>query len=176
MSLKHFRWLHRWGFSRKKMRGGRLHRWLGDSFFHKELWLFEKESVARALFLGCLIGCSPLIGAHVFISCFLAIPFRANLPLTFALQWMTNPFTIPLYYPAAFLLGCRVLGFRPEGFGSWRETLMEITRFHFGGLAVEMGELGKIIAALFTGCLLVGLILGLTGYAATHLFWRKKRE
>lgn len=171
MSLKLFRWLHQRGFSRKKMQGGRLHSWLGDHLFNKDLWRFKKEPVARAWLLGCLVCSSPLMGVHILLSCVLAIPLKANLPVTFALQWLTNPFTAPVYYPAAFILGCKLLRFSPEGIRGWRETLHHVTHLNFDALGPEIGEIGRILAALFVGCFLIGLVVGVTGYTAILLFW-----
>lgn len=167
MSLKILRWLHRRGFSRRKLRGGVFHRWVGDHIFCKSLWRFEKDSVARAWFWGMLVTCSPLMGVQILTSLVLAVIFRANIPISFLLQWMSNPVTILVYYPFALYVGCILLG---------RSTSAYVTDFE-----MVLGERGWWAAAenmlndgwqpLLLGCTLIGLLLGVVGYALIHSFW-----
>jgi uncharacterized protein (DUF2062 family) len=175
MSFKVFRWFHRRGFSRHKLKGGRLHSWLGDHLFSKDLWQLKREPVARAWLFGCLIASSPLMGVHIVLSTFVAVAVRANLPMTFCLQWITNPFTAPVYYPAAFILGCRILGFKPESMGGWKHILHKIVEFRFHELALDASMVLKIILTLFLGCFVVGLVAGLVGYAVILLAWPRDK-
>jgi hypothetical protein len=110
MSLKIARWFHRKGLSRSKLKGGRVHRWLGDHLLSKHLWVFHRGPMARGWLIGCIICTSPFFGLHLITAVLLAMVFRANIPLTFFIQWSTNVFTVPVYYSLAYAFGCRLLG------------------------------------------------------------------
>ncbi|NJK91779.1 MAG: DUF2062 domain-containing protein [Blastochloris sp.] len=176
MQLKLFRWLHQRGVSRKRLQGGKLHGWLGDHLFHKDMWRLKREPVARAWLLGSLVSLSPLMGFHLLLACTLALFTRSNIPVAFALQWLTNPLTAPLYYPVAYLLGCRILGYTPESREGWKTIFSHLSKFEFQWIFSDAGELGQMVAALFVGCLALGLALGSAGYLLVHLFWPAAKE
>lgn len=63
------------------------------------LWSFRSQAVIPALYGGFILSLQPLYGIQLPISVGLAFLFRANLPILFALQFISNPFTfIPVYY------------------------------------------------------------------------------
>ena len=158
MRLKQFRWLHRKGFSRKKLRGGFLHRWIGETLFLKSLWTPQKNAIARAWLIGCLIATSPFFGFHFLIGLSLAIILRANLPLTIILLFTTNPFTAPFFYSFAFLLGCLILN---QPFHSFRFEA-SLTWIYQAGLP------------LILGCSTIGLGFGVSGYFLILKWWNTK--
>jgi uncharacterized protein (DUF2062 family) len=165
MSLKLMRWLHQRGLSRKRLKGGRLHRWFGDHLFNRHLWRLEREAVARAMFLGCLSSLSPFFGFHLLIGCSLAMCFRANIPVTVALQFLTNPATVIFYYPAAYMLGAELLGHQPMRVEKFRELI----QVH--DIQVLWAALSEIGWPLLLGCSLCGLALGSFLWALTRLLW-----
>lgn len=158
-----FRLLHRFGISRSKLRRSKLHYWLGDHFLSKKLWTFQRDPVAKAFLIGSITAFSPFLGIQVLISVLLCIYFRANVPIAFALQWITNPVTMGIYYPLACIFGAKLLGkeepahFTIEGLlSNWSQMLQDV------GLA------------LFVGCSFIGLSVGLTSYVLVLLLWKKK--
>jgi len=161
MSLKIARWFHRKGLSRARLKGGRFHRWLGDHLLSAHLWVFHRGPVARGWLIGCMICTSPFFGLHLISAILLAMVFRANIPLTFLLQWATNMITIPVYYPLAYALGCWLLGQEMIVVGGW------------GGVLTHP-DLLMIFPSLFLGCTVVGAVSGLGGYAMIYAFWRKR--
>jgi uncharacterized protein (DUF2062 family) len=55
--------------------------------------------MVTALFLGLIVAFMPLVGIQTIIVFFIALWFRANLPVIIALQWVSNPLTMgPIYY------------------------------------------------------------------------------
>jgi uncharacterized protein (DUF2062 family) len=63
------------------------------------LWSFRSREMVTALFLGLIVAFMPLVGIQMLIVFFIALWFRANLPVIVALQWVSNPFTMgPIYY------------------------------------------------------------------------------
>ena len=158
MRLKQFRWLHRRGFSRKKLRGGFFHRWIGESLFLKSFWIPQKDSIARAWLIGCLIATSPFFGFHLLIGLSLAVLLRANLPLVIVLLFTTNPFTAPFFYSFTFILGCLILN-RP---------------FHPFQFEPTLNWLYQAGLPLVIGCTFTGLISGLSGYFLILKYWKTK--
>ena len=158
MKLKQFRWLHRKGFSRKKLRGGFIHRWVGESLFLKSFWIPQKDSIARAWLIGTLIATSPFFGFHLIIGLSLAILLRANLPLILILLFTTNPITAPFFYSFAFLLGCLLLN-------------QPLHTLHFEASMTWLYQAGL---PLILGCTLIGLVLGLGGYFLIRALWKDK--
>lgn len=170
MSLKFMRWLHQRGFSRKKMRGGRLHRWFGDHLFNRHLWRLEREGVARAMFLGNLSALSPFFGFHLIIGCSLAIFFRANIPVTAALQFITNPATILFYYPFAYLLGARLMGQQGIQAEEFRELI--VSQSH-GKIWLALQEIGL---PLLLGCTVCGVVFGSCCWALVQILWPRHAQ
>jgi uncharacterized protein len=156
MTFRFLRWLHRRGVSRRKLRHGWLHRVLGERLFSKDLWAFRRDGVARGWFIGSLVGATPLLGVQLLLALPLALLWRANLLVVIALVFTTNPFTAGLFYPFAFLVGCRVLG-RAAGDFHWDNRPV----WHAGG-------------PLFLGCAVIGLVVGVTGYVLLRLLWRER--
>jgi uncharacterized protein (DUF2062 family) len=63
------------------------------------LWSFRSREMVTALFLGLIVAFMPLVGIQMLVVFFIALWFRANLPVIVALQWVSNPFTMgPIYY------------------------------------------------------------------------------
>jgi len=165
MSLKLMRWLHQRGLSRKRLKGGMLHGWFGDHLFNSHLWRLEREGVALAMLLGSLSALSPFFGFHLLIGCSLAMIFRANIPVTAALQFITNPATVIFYYPSAYLLGARILG----------EPAMRVDRFRETLRSQDLGAIwnmaGDVFWPLFLGCTVCGVAFGACCWALVLLLW-----
>ncbi|MBM3823739.1 MAG: DUF2062 domain-containing protein [Verrucomicrobia bacterium] len=156
MTFGFLRWLHRRGVSRGRLRDTWLHRVLGDRLFSKDLWAFRRDAVARGWFIGAVVAATPLLGVQLLLGLPLALLGRANLLVVIALIFTTNPVTAGLFYPFAFLVGCRVMG-RPVNDFHWDNTPV----WHAGG-------------PLFLGCAVIGLVVGLTGYILLRLLWRER--
>jgi uncharacterized protein (DUF2062 family) len=118
MTLRFLRWLHRRGVSRQGLRDSWLHRVMGDCLFSKNLWTFQRETVARGWLIGSLVAATPLVGLQLLLGVPLAMFSRANLLVVVALVFTTNPLTAGVFYPFAFLVGCRALG-RPASDLHW---------------------------------------------------------
>jgi uncharacterized protein (DUF2062 family) len=163
MSLKFMRWLHQQGLSRKRLRGGWLHGWFGEHLFNPHLWRLERDGVARAFFWGSLSALSPFFGLHLIIGCTFAMVFRANIPVTVAVQFLTNPATIIFYYPAAYLLGSRLLGHKGMSAEQFRDLLQR------DGFLDIWNTILQIWWPLLLGCSICGLVLGGLGWILVRL-------
>lgn len=127
------------------------------------LWHLNRHSVAAGACIGLFCALLP-IPLQLFPAAVLAILFRANLPLSVALVWITNPLTaVPIWY-GAYLLGTEILGKE----ASWR-----IKDSSFEAVSRAMWEnFGHIYLPMFIGSLLIGIVLGGTAWAAVHYMWR----
>ena len=73
------------------------------------LWSFRSREMVIALFLGLIVAFMPLVGIQMLIVFFLALWFRANLPVIVALQWVSNPFTMGPIYFADYQIGLAMM-------------------------------------------------------------------
>ncbi len=89
----------------------------GTARRHSYLWSFRTKEMRAAIFVGLIVALMPLVGLQMLIVFFLALWFRANLPVIVALQWISNPLTMgPIYY-ADYKIGMAImelLGVAPE--------------------------------------------------------------
>jgi uncharacterized protein (DUF2062 family) len=134
-----------------KIFGSRLH--------DANLWHLNRYCVATAVSIGLFVGYIPAVG-HMLAAAFLAILFRANLPLSIALVWVANPFTMPPMYYFGYKLGGWILH-------------IPLQPFHFE-MSVHwmLNELVAIFKPMLLGCLICGVILAVLGNIAARLFWR----
>lgn len=161
-----FKWtirrLNRSGFSRRKLRGGVLHRWLGDHVLAKEVWFPTRESFARAWFIGMVITMIPFLPAQTILACAIGLILRANLPTCFILQFLSSPATVFIQLPACYLMGCLITG---------RDVGQAVAHIEADPMSVvSVGSAGL----LFMGSLVLGFLVGATGYFLIKLFWRER--
>lgn len=154
--------LHRWGLSRQKLRGGFLHSKLGDKIFERELWIPSRESLARAWLIGMPVTTIPLLPLQSVIACGIGFIFRANLPICFVLQYLSNPATAIVQIPACYFVGRLLLG-----------EPISVTIHHIETNPAGLFS-GQSIAAIYLGAVVLGPVLGVLGYGLTHLIWREK--
>jgi uncharacterized protein (DUF2062 family) len=70
------------------------------------------ERLAAAWALGIGIGLSPLFGLHTLLALLLAVVLRLNKIDVLLGTLIINPWTLPLYFPAAVIVGHRATGVR----------------------------------------------------------------
>jgi hypothetical protein len=135
---------------------GFLRQWLQNP----AIWHLHRHSVSKAFFIGLFWMAIPLPSQMV-AAAISAIIFRANLPLSVVLVWITNPLTIPPIFYFNYVVGTYILG---------HESAEEL---HFE-LSLEwmMNTLGDLWLPLFLGSFVVGIMLGVTGYLTINLIWR----
>lgn len=166
MSFRFARLMDRFGISRRKLRGGRVHRWVGDHMFSKELWLLHRDSVAWGWLIGCLAATTPFLGFQMLMALPFIFIFRANILVTFGLIWTTNPFTAPILYGAAFLLGNKLLGNSTAELAFWRDA----ENLNLGPEVFAQFGL-DVFSALLLGTTLIGVALAVPGFLLIRMFW-----
>lgn len=157
------RWLHRRNFSRRKLRGGLLHSWLGERIFAKDLWLLSRESTARAWLVGFPITMVPFLPFQTVFASIAGLFVRGNLLLCIALQFLSTPLTAPVQLPACYFVGELVRGRSPAVV--W-EHIRHAPRTVFTGDGV---------ISLYLGAVIIGALGGACGYAVIRACWRERK-
>lgn len=148
--------------TRDEMAGNRWLAPIAHRFLSPELWRFTRRSVPRGVALGLFAAFIVPVG-QIFLSAFLALPIRANVPIAALMTFITNPFTLAFWLVVANKVGGFVLKIdavaiggaaqeellsgRWETFGWFIETA-GVTAFGFGILAVLSAVIGWAVSVL----------------------------
>lgn len=133
----------------------RFAHWLHDA----NLWHLNRYSVSVATFIGIFAAFVPL-PSQMPIALVLSIWWRANVPISVALVWLTNPLTSPPIFYGTYRLGNLLLRREtpPLGFEPSLDWLSS--------------QIGHIWAPLLLGSLTAGVVVGLIGAGMVRVFWR----
>jgi uncharacterized protein (DUF2062 family) len=149
-----------WGRIRKNiprkrhLRGGWLHRKLGDRIFAHELWHITRHGVAAGAATGLFWAMMP-IPFQMIPATITAYWARFNIPTAMSVVWVTNPFTWPLILYWQYRLGNWILGGKPP---AERINLLD--------------SVSQVPGPLALGCLITGTLLGTIGYFGVYYLWR----
>jgi uncharacterized protein (DUF2062 family) len=146
---------------------------LGDRIHDPNLWHLNRHSVARAFLVGLFAGFAFLIfPGQMLVAAILAIWLRANLPIACALVWITNPITSPPIIYAALQIG---LWLMPVEHHINLNNLLDF-EWTRASLTDELNAFKQMLLEvwqpLILGCLVLGTLLGGTGYVSVQGFWR----
>jgi len=97
--------------TREVLQRSRWLRWLGPALYDPRLWHITRRGVAMGMAAGVFFGMLIPI-AQIPLSAAAAIVLRANVPVAIASTLVSNPFTFPPIYYAAWRLGTALLGER----------------------------------------------------------------
>jgi uncharacterized protein (DUF2062 family) len=131
----------------------------GTLLHEPNLWHLNRRSVANAFAVGLFFAWWPVPFQMVFAAAG-AILCRANLPISAALVWITNPVTMPPMFYFAYLVGVRIVGAPERAFQFEAST------------AWLVDELHVIWKPFLTGCLSMAIISAVIGYISIALIWR----
>lgn len=145
--------------SPQRLRGMRSLRPLGGWVYEPNLWHINRLSTAKAFAIGLFSAMIPLPG-QMFIAALVAVRWRANLPLSVTLIFITNPLTMPVIYFAAYQLGAAIL-----------DTPLQQVEFEMTWHWLTE-RLGRIWQPFLLGCFIMGSLAGIFGYVAIDLLWR----
>jgi uncharacterized protein (DUF2062 family) len=143
----------------KRIRGIKSLQFLGERLHRPNLWHLNRRSVSLAFAIGLFAMYTPPLPWQMVIAAILAIYFNANLPISVALVWITNPFTwIPMYY-FAYWVGATVLNRETFSYSSFSSIFSLHTAWELG-------------APFLLGCLILMVAGGLLGYLGVQILWR----
>lgn len=153
------KFLRKWAPNPEKLKDHKHLQFLGDTLNIPCLWHFNRRNVATAFAIG--LGCMwfPIPFQSV-LAAILAVFFRANLPLSVVLVFITNPITMPPMLYGAYLLGEAIIGAPATGF-NFEPSLEWLTH----GLVL-------IWKPFFLGIAIMAIVSSLLGYYGVQLLWR----
>ena len=134
-------------------------KWFSKTAYERSyLWSFKGSSMISALFWGIWIAMLPIVGIQMLVAFFVALIVRANLPLIVALQWISNPFTVPPIYFADYEVGLLIL----ELFGiDYARNKLLTAEFDWSSLKLDdILDLIDTFPPMFVGGTIVGISLG----------------
>ncbi|MBS3963570.1 MAG: DUF2062 domain-containing protein [Methylomonas sp.] len=140
-----------------KIKAQKSLRFLGDRLHDPNLWHLNRRSVSLAFAVGLFVAWvpTPMQMAFAATGAFYA---RANLPISVALVWITNPITMPPLFYFAYRVGVWALN-KPYVSGE----------FSVDTVFSSMADIG---GPFLFGCFLVGTTCATLGYFGMQLFWR----
>lgn len=153
--------MHKQRLSRSRMRGTRVHRWLGDGILSKALWQPTRGSLARAWLVGFPITVVPFLPAQSIFACIAAFLVRGNILLCIALQFLSTPLTAPVHLSSCYFVGEIVRGASPSKV--WNDAKSAPKKVLLSAHAVT---------SLYLGAAIVGIIGGVAGYAVILKTWK----
>lgn len=138
---------------------------LGAKAFHPHIWTLNRRSMPKAALIGLWLACCPL-PIQMMLAVWACVRWQAHLPFAIALVWLNNPITIaPLFY-GSYRVGQWVLGQDASNLE------FEVSWQWF------YNQLGGAVPALLVGSVVVGTVLGATGYLVCRLWcdWSVRRR
>lgn len=136
----------------------RIRQVLGDNFHNPAIWSLNRHSICRAVFIGLFMLYMP-VPSQMLLAAIAAAFFRANLPLSVALVWISNPITIlPILY-SAYALGAWMMGIpiHPIDPSQGLEWIWE--------------DVENYWQPLLLGCVICGLVTASIGYLVVSNLW-----
>ncbi len=132
--------------------------WLSQHLHNASLWNFNRKSIARAFAIGLFCAFIP-VPFQMLLAAPGAVIFSANLPLSIALVWITNPLTMPPIFYGCYKLGAWILGVGIE-----KDFVMS--------LEYVWQVFDVIWQPFLLGCLIVSIVSAAIGYFSVHLIYR----
>ena len=126
----HRKYLKRYSPSPKTIRENKALAFLGEDIHRPSLWHMNRHSVSKAFAIGLFCTWLPF-PLQTVIAALLAIYYRAHLPLSVVLVFITNPVTIPPMFYFAYKLGSVMLGVKLESVPmdlSWHCLLLHLDK------------------------------------------------
>lgn len=134
---------------------------LGDILHEPNLWHVNRHCIARAFLIGVFLAFIPM-PAQMLAAAFGAIWFNANLPLSVALVWISNPLTMPPIFYFNYKIGAMLLD---------RPVITFEFQLSWGWLSERIVEIG---IPLYIGSIAVATVLACVSYLVIQFLWRRR--
>lgn len=159
-------WLRKNMPTREQMEANRYLRPFAHRVLRSDLWRFTRRSVPRGVALGMLVGII-IPFAQIIFAALLSVSVRANVPIAALTTFVTNPFTTPLLWVAAYWVG------------EWILRVDAATVVAPVATAIEQTDLQQFLqwltgATLVTafGLVIIAIVSAAVSYVLASLTWR----
>lgn len=130
----------------------------GPLLNNPNIWYLNRRSARGAFAVGLMFAFWP-VPFQMILAAGVAILWRVNLPLSIALVWLTNPFTMPPIFYGAYKVGELILGptgheFAFEASWTWLQA-----------------SLNTIAPTFLFGCAVCGSFFAVAGYFTVDWLW-----
>jgi len=145
--------------SEKAIKDNKYLKIFGKHILAPNLWHLNKRSVSGAFSVGLFCAFIP-VPFQMLLAAGGALVFKVNFPVSVALVWITNPFTMPPIFYFAYLVGTWILG-------------TPISDIEFS-LSINwlQNELSVIWQPFLLGCLTLAVISAVLGNLLVRTTWR----
>ncbi|WP_343597542.1 DUF2062 domain-containing protein [Acinetobacter sp.] len=161
--------LQSWLPSPERVSSMKMMRLFGARTANPLLWYVNRRSICKAIFIGTFFGLLP-IPFHSILIVLAVLCFEVNLPVSLALAWLSNPFTIlPILY-IGFWFGTKIFHVHMIDQAMLMGVMHQIGNWirNFGHGHVDF-SLAKI---LMTGLMVEALLFSTLFYVVIELLWR----
>jgi len=134
---------------------------LGDVLHEPNLWHINRHSVSKAFLVG-IFWCFIPMPFQMIAAAFVAIWFNANLPISVALVWISNPLTMPPMFYFNYLVGAFILN---------RPSVDYEFQLSWQWLSDKLVDVG---IPLYVGSLVCAIVFSIVCYGLVQFLWKKK--
>lgn len=131
----------------------------GDLLHNPNLWHMNRKSISKAFAVGLFFAFVP-VPFQMILAAGTAIIVHANLPLSVALVWITNPLTMPAIFYACYVVGSWVLNTPSQNF-TFEPTWDWVVH-----------SLSTIGPAFLLGCAVLAVLCSFLSYITIQALWR----
>lgn len=142
---------------------------IAHRFLTPELWRFTRRSVPRGVALGIFAGFIIPVG-QIFLAAFMALPARANVPLSALVTFITNPFTFPFWAVVANKLGAFILKVDLATTGGAAHE--EISSGRWAWFLELFEGVGITVLVTIFGFIVLAIVGAAIGYLLAGVVWR----
>lgn len=164
-----------WIPTREQLRRSRWLRPVAHHFDNERLWRTDRGSVARAAAIGVFVGLL-LPVAQFLVAIAVAIALRGHVAIAAAATLITNPFTFPPIYWAAYRIGRLLLGEPDDAAAALQVESDTAARLaeqgFFEGLWISVQAAGAPLAVGLAALAVAGAALT---FALVWYLWRPRR-
>lgn len=171
------RWLRRWWPTREQILATRVLAPFAHYLRDDSLWHANRHSVAKAVSIGLFFGLMIPFAQFLFAIA-TALVLRAHIAISAGCTLITNPFTFPPIYWAAYELGSFLLA-KPSAANEASqiersaERIGELSTGWLEGFWIWIGTAGLPLA---TGLFVMACSASVLGYVAVHVLWRERQN
>lgn len=129
---------------------------LGPIIHDPNLWHLNRSSVTKAFAIGLFWACIPM-PLQMLAAALFAVKLKANLPLSVALVWISNPVTMPPIFYCEYLLGAWLLDLPASPFEYELSFAWLKDKLYVIGIPLYLGSLVTGITASFLGYFIISV-------------------